>query len=115
PNDQRWLNYIARSTAGYRKDRYGSPGLFLDLQHYVARLSKHEVVMHQVQQVRTSLDQLSKPDIALFLRSVWWHYRLRRYDHTLTVEIRPFARRKDEGFSQLWQLVAGAINRRTDF
>src|SRR5690606_38630202 len=26
PNDQRWLNYIARSTAGYRKDRYGSPG-----------------------------------------------------------------------------------------
>ena len=115
PNHQRWLNYIAQSTAGYREDRYGDPGLFLDLQHYVARLSQHEVVMHQGQPIGRPITKVADADIELFLRSIWWHYRLRRYDHTLAVEIRPFARRKDEGFSQLWRLVAAAINRRTDF
>lgn len=109
PNHQRWLNYIAQSAAGYGADRYGGPEHFLNLQDYVAQLVKHEVVMHQGQPIGKPFTEVADADIELFLRSIWWHYRLRRYGDALAVEMRPFARRQDASFAQLWQLVAETI------
>lgn len=45
----------------------------------------------------------------LFLRSVWWHYRLRRYGNTLAVECRPFARREDAAIIGTAQLIRIAL------
>ena len=41
-------------------------------------------------------------DIPLFIRSVWWHFRLKRYGNRLCLEIRPFARRSDEHIREQW-------------
>lgn len=109
PNHQRWLNYISQSRANYRVSRYGGPEWFDSFADYATQLQQHEVVMHKGQQVRAPLDQLKNPDIDLFLRSVWWHYRLRRYGDSLVVEIRPFARREDGTLPGLWKMIAEAI------
>lgn len=108
PNHQRWLNYISKSAAAYLPDRYGGPSRFTDLEDYAAQLAKHDVVMHQGLPTKASLHNLENPDIDLFLRSIWWHYRLRRYGNTLAVEMRPFARRGDGDLLELWKLIAEA-------
>lgn len=109
PNHRRWLNYINLSRANYRPDRYGGPEWFSDLDDYVAKLEIHEVVMHKGQPICGQASQVPDLDIDLYLRSIWWHYRLRRYGGSLAVEIRPFSRREDETFGKLWQLIANAI------
>ena len=106
PNDRRWQRYIAMSRAGYAPDRYAGPLGFDDLTNYATKLARHHVVIHQGQPVRRRIYELPKPNVELFLRSVWWHYRLRRYLNTLTVEIRPFARRGDDRIERYWQEVA---------
>ncbi len=109
PNNRRWLSYIEDSQAGYRPDRYGGPAGFDSLAEYVYELERHQVRMHQGQPVQLSVDQVESLDVELFLRSIWWHYRLRRYGDTLTVEIRPFARRSDEAISHLWKRIANVL------
>ncbi len=95
-NNRRWKLYIAESLAGYRTNRYAGPQGFVDIEHYTVELAKNNVVMHAGMPCNQPITQVKKPNIDLFLRSVWWHYRLRRYGNTLTLEIRPFARRNDD-------------------
>ncbi|HEX3082843.1 MAG TPA: hypothetical protein VHQ86_06395 [Candidatus Saccharimonadia bacterium] len=109
PNDRRWRAYIGRSAAGYRPDRYAGPRGFDSLEDYVQQLVRHDVVMHQGRPVRLSPLEVPDLDLDLFLRSVWWHYRLRRFGGTLAVEVRPLARRHDDDIRVAWKAVATAI------
>jgi hypothetical protein len=95
PNDALWKQYIQDSEFPYNTDRYGGPEGFCDLAEYCSRLHEHNVVMHIGQVCNRPVREIC-PDPDLFLRSVWWHYRLRRFGATMTVEIRPIARRSDE-------------------
>lgn len=95
PNDAMWGQYIQESNFPYATDRYGGPEGFRDIDEYCARLHEHNVVMHDGRVCNRSTQEIN-PDPDLFLRSVWWHYRLRRFGPTMTVEIRPIARRSDE-------------------
>lgn len=108
-NDVRWRRYIAESRAAYHPIRYAGPSWFADLADYARQLSGLPVVMHQGNIAR--LDPLGPEsiDIELFLRSVWWHYRLRVRRGKLVLEIRPFARRSDECLEKYWGLVASVI------
>ncbi len=112
PNDANWRRYLEQSEASYRPDRYAGPAGFDSLRHYASELARHRVVMLGGQACDLSTEALgsSPTAIELFLRSVWWHYRLRRYDDTLTVECRPFARRDDEAIVTTWRHIADALN-----
>ena len=105
-NDRCWRNYIATSTAGYAPTRYAGPMAFEegigDIAGYVGELCLHDVVMHEGQEVRLDPAAHASYDIDLFLRSVWWHYRLRRYGDSLALGLRPFARRDDAKIERLW-------------
>ena len=94
-NDARWKTYISDSLAGYRADRYAGPMGFESMADYCHELMRHDVVMHQGQPLNRRLSEVPDADIDLFLRSVWWHYRLRRYGDSLAVEIRPMGRFDD--------------------
>ena len=93
PQDRVWREYIRSSKAGYRSDRYGGPLLFSSLRDYCNKLTMHEVVNGDR---LTSAREMKSFSIPLFLRSVWWHFRLRRYGDRLCVEVRPLARNTDE-------------------
>ncbi len=108
PNHEKWLSYLADTQANYRVDRYGGPPGFYDIDDYVRQLMMHDVVMHKGRSVQLKVDQVSDLNIDLFLRSIWWHYRLRRYENRLVVEIRPLPRQRDEDISEQWRLVASA-------
>ena len=95
-NDARWKTYISESVAGYRTDRYAGPQGFDSVADYCHELMRHDVVMHQGRPLNRPLAEVSDADIDLFLRSVWWHYRLRRYGASLAVEIRPMGRFDDD-------------------
>jgi hypothetical protein len=94
-NDLLWKSYIAESRFGYHQDRYGGPKGFEDLDDYVSHLSQYPAVMEGNED--------------MFLRSVWWHYRLRRYGDSLALEIRPMARRHDDDIREKWKLVADIL------
>jgi len=85
-----WKEYIKTSDAKYGEDRYGvvSPK---NIKEYVNLLSLHDVVSDGKLVPFSEIDS----SIDLFLRSVWWKFRLRRYKNNLCVEIRTFARRND--------------------
>jgi hypothetical protein len=108
-NNRRWLNYMNGSLAGYDPLRYGGPTHFENLEEYVYKLTSQSVVMHKGQIVQQPVNETSDLDIDLFLRSVWWHYRLRRYKNTLTLEIRPFSRRGDD-FSSTYALIGDILD-----
>ena len=108
-NHRRWLNYIQLSAAGYPLDRYGGSESFESLAEYCGKLAQYPVVMHQGQPMRQHVDAVVDLNTDLFLRSVWWHYRLRRYDEILALEIRPFARRSDEAIRQTWERLAHVL------
>lgn len=111
PNNRRWQRYIAASKAGYRPDRYAGPRSFESIDDYVAKLEQHRVVMHEGKPVNMDPKSISNLNIDLFLRSVWWHYRLRRFGDALAIEIRPFARRRDEDMITYWNLIAPIFGR----
>ncbi|HHH12510.1 MAG TPA: hypothetical protein ENJ77_01385 [Candidatus Moranbacteria bacterium] len=92
PQDIIWKEYIANSRAGYLPDRYGGPPRFESLDEYCRLLARHRPVSKGR---LSSLERLSSTEIPLYLRSVWWHFRLKRYEKSLCVEIRPLARRTD--------------------
>lgn len=91
PQESMWRKYIATSLAGYRNDRYGvvRPS---SIEDYVEMLSRHCVVMNG----KLIPFEEGVQDIDLFIRSVWWNFRLRRYNNRLCIEIRTLARRTDK-------------------
>lgn len=92
PQDEIWKGYIAGSKAGYQSDRYGGPLLFDELKDYCVCLAQHGVVTGPR---LTPFDEASNINIPLFLRSIWWHFRLKRYNNDLCIEVRPMPRRSD--------------------
>lgn len=102
PQDAVWKRYVRDSSAGYRSDRYGGPVLFESLEDYCSALAEHDVV-EGVRLVQFS-DTVTL-DIPLYLRSIWWYFRLKRYGNALCIEVRPMARRKDECFQQQLEKV----------
>ncbi|PJA94336.1 MAG: hypothetical protein CO133_00115, partial [Candidatus Komeilibacteria bacterium CG_4_9_14_3_um_filter_37_5] len=93
PQDQVWKRYIRDSAAKYRSDRYGGPLAFSSLGDYCCSLIQHDVVQgsHLV-----PFAKVSHIDIPLYLRSIWWYFRLKRYGNSLCIEVRPMARKEDK-------------------
>ena len=89
PQDKIWRRYIAESKAGYDPLRYGGPLFFDSIEDYCCQLIKHDVVIGPR---LIPYDQVENLDIPLYLRSIWWYFRLRRYGNTLGVEVRPLPR-----------------------
>lgn len=106
PQDVLWRRYIAESRAKYHVLRYGGPLQFLDLADYCARLAEHDIVTPAGLVPFASLDGA---DITMFLRSVWWYFRLRRYGATLCIECRPLPRRDDALFDEQFQRMLSAF------
>lgn len=95
PQDAVWKEYIKGSSAGYLHSRYGGPLTFESLENYCLSLAKHDVVQGARLVPLQFIDEL---DVSLFLRSIWWHFRLKRYGNALCIEVRPMARREDTKF-----------------
>lgn len=103
PQDANWRYYIANSLANYEPTRYGGPGAFASLHDYCCQLASHRVVTP----AGLIPFAAAQPDINLFLRSLWWHFRLRRYGRTLCIEARPNGRYDDACFPvQLNRILA---------
>ncbi len=95
PQDVVWKRYISDSFAGYLPDRYGGPLMFESLEGYCRALVRHDVIQGSR---FVTFPNASDLDISLYLRSIWWHFRLKRYSNALCIEARPMARRADEQF-----------------
>lgn len=107
PQDELWRRYIRESKAGYSETRYGGPLQFNDLRDYCRELSGHQVVNG------TSLlpfPEIQHLNVELFLRSVWWYFRLRRYGPKLCVEVRPLPRSSDELLESQLEFVLDVIS-----
>lgn len=107
PQEGTWREYIRSSKAGYRTDRYGGPDRFEDVRDYCRKLLRHDVVTPEGLKPHSAVRDL---DIPLFIRSVWWYFRLRRYGDALAVEVRPLARRADEKLDAQLAFVLDAMN-----
>lgn len=44
-------------------------------------------------------------NVPLYLRSIWWYFRLKRYGNALCIEVRPMPRRDDEDIKRQFQKV----------
>lgn len=103
PQDQLWRRYITESEASYKEDRYGGPLTFESVEDYCTNLLQHDVVSDGV---LVPQNQISNYDLNTFIRSVWWYFRLRNYNNTLCLEVRPLPRRTDnELYFQLQQVL----------
>jgi len=96
PQDAVWKKYIVDSSAKYLPNRYGGPLTFESLADYCHALTRHDVVRGTR---FIPYQNVSNVDIPLYLRSIWWHFRLKRYGNALCVEVRPMARRTDCQFN----------------
>lgn len=88
--------------------RYGGPLFFKDIEDYCAQLAKHDVV---VDSKLIPLNQVIDLDIPLYLRSIWWYFRLRRYGNTLCIEVRPLPRRSNRKFKEQFDFVMGILSK----
>ena len=102
PQDLVWKQYIASSQANYRSDRYGGPLIFANLDNYCELLGRNNVI--QGTQL-IPLSQVTELDIPLYLRSIWWHFRLKRYGNSLCIEVRPLPRLNDNRFEDQFRQV----------
>jgi len=107
PQDALWKRYIAESPAGYRPDRYGGPLFFRNIENYCERLVEHDVVLNNK---LIPHEEVISPNIPLFIRSVWWHFRLKRYGERLCIEIRPLPRGSNESIRDQFSMVHNIIN-----
>lgn len=106
PQDAVWKRYIVDSSAKYLSNRYGGPLAFESLEDYCQALARHDVV----QGVRlVPFQDVSNLEVSLYLRSIWWHFRLKRYGNALCIEVRPMARRADEQFQQQLDKVLAIV------
>ena len=96
-NDRYWRAYLRDSQALHPPLRYAGPEGFQSLESYVEALAVFPALMGDT------------GDVDLFLRSVWWHHRLRRHGDTLCLEIRPTARRGDEAIPGQWHQICQAL------
>lgn len=102
PQEINWRRYISESAAGYDPLRYGGPLQFKDLEDYCIQLSRHQVVTDNR---LVPCTEESLRDISLFLRSIWWYFRLRRYGNRLCIEVRPNARGQDQEMEHRLALI----------
>lgn len=93
PQESIWRKYITGSKAGYKEDRYGGPLIFDSLKNYCWQLGQHDVVQGAN---LVPFGKVENLDIPLFLRSIWWYFRLKRYGDSLCIEVRPMPRGADE-------------------
>lgn len=107
PQDVVWREYIRSSCAGYREDRYGGPLEFSSVHDYCQQLLCHDVVTTDGLR---SLGEATVFDVPLFVRSVWWYFRLRRYGNRLCIEVRPLARRSDNQLQKQLAFVLSTLN-----
>jgi hypothetical protein len=111
-NDRVWREYVSMSPAGYRDHRYGctwnwGPYPAIEsIEDYCRRLVEHDIVTGTGLKPHTEVEDL---DITLFLRSVWWWFRLRRYGDQLCIETRPFPRSSDADIERHLRWVLGVI------
>lgn len=116
PQDRIWKEYISNSTANYRNDRYGGPLFFESAEAYCTQLTLHDVVRPPGELVPHNY--LPEIDIPLFVRSVWWYFRLRRFPPRtdrlvyprICIEVRPMARRSDDHFDNQLRTVLDIVN-----
>jgi len=109
PQDRLWKQYISESKAGYRVDRYGGPLKFIDIEDYCDELARHDVVQNGS---LVPFSRAQNVDIPLFLRSVWWHFRLKRFtsnSFNLCIEVRPLPRLSDDKFQDQLDFVMGVL------
>jgi hypothetical protein len=107
PQEEYWRRYIKDSKANYHPMRYGGPLFFDSIEDYCQKLIKHDVV---VGPKLVPYDKVQDIDIPLYLRSIWWYFRLRRYGNTLCIEVRPFARDR-KSFQEKLDLVMSILPR----
>lgn len=107
PQERLWRRYIRESRAGYDLLRYGGPLAFDSLHDYCVKLSHHAVVSGTR---LVDFENAANFDIPLFLRSVWWYFRLKRYGEKLCIEVRPLARRGDEDLMHQLDFVMGMVS-----
>lgn len=107
PQDQIWRRYIRDSLAGYDPQRYGGPLRFADFEGYCQELSRQAVIQDSV---LVPFQNAASLDIPLYLRSIWWYFRLRRYGDQLCIEVRPLPRRGDARFDEQLSFVLNTIN-----
>lgn len=92
PQDAYWKKYIKDSHAPYELNRYGGPDHYDSIEDYCIQLSRHAVVSGNT---LVEFSDFNNLDIPLYLRSIWWHFRLKRYNNVLCIECRPFPRLAD--------------------
>lgn len=107
PQDTLWKEYIAQSHAGYLPNRYGGPLSFTSIEDYCKKLTEHDVVQGAELVPHTEVEELDTP---LFIRSVWWHFRLKRYGNTLCIEVRPTGRYTDEHLEPQLEKILSIIS-----
>ncbi len=106
PQDHYWRRYVRESLAGYHHNRYGGPLFFESIEDYVLKLAIHKAICGQE---LINVNKVPNLDIPLYLRSIWWHFRLKRYGDQLCVEVRPLARRSDDILEKQLELTLSAI------
>lgn len=107
PQDDYWRRYIRESRAQYHHSRYGGPLIFTDVDDYCQKLREHSVVsgVHLV-----PYEEVVSLDISLFLRSIWWYFRLKRYGKQLCIEVRPQPRLTDGKLQSQLDLIFDVIS-----
>ncbi len=107
PQDRVWRTYVHDSLAGYHSNRYGGPLHFESLADYCEKLALHDVVRGGKLVPYAKCDGV---DIPLYIRSIWWYFRLKRYGDSLCIEVRPLPRREDELFEKQLRFVLDVMN-----
>jgi len=102
PQNEVWHNYIRESHANYDTLRYGGPESFNDLNDYCKMLASHDVVEDSS---LVPFDMAKAIDIPLFLRSIWWHFRVKKYDGIICIEVRPLSRHADDEIQKQLEMV----------
>ncbi len=102
PQNETWFNYIRESHADYDTLWYGGPESFNDLSDYCKMLVSHDVVENSS---LVPFDMVKAIDIPLFLRSIWWHFRVKKYDGIICIEVRPLSRHTDNEIQKQLEMV----------
>ncbi len=111
-NGWAWREYLKTSRANYESGRYGWPPA-KSLGGYCRKLSTFRLVMNKragrlsVANPAMPFTQTLDPDINLFLRSVWWIFRLRVRGGRLVLEIRDVPR--GIPLEEAWGIIKNTI------
>ena len=106
PQDGIWRDYIANSRANYLSDRYGGPTFFESIEEYCQSIVQHDVA---VGPQLIPFDKAININIPLYLRSIWWHFQLKRHVDALCIEVRPIPRQSDNHIKSQYQTIRDMI------